>query len=371
MLKVLSIVGTRPEAIKMAPVVLELGEHPDRVVSVVCSTGQHRGLLSGALELFGIEPDFDLSVMRKDQLLSALTARLFEALDPVVREVRPDWVLAQGDTTTVLVASLVALYQRVRFGHVEAGLRTGDLHQPFPEEANRRIADAMADLMFAPTEASRAALLREGRPAERILVTGNTGVDALRIATERADECLAGALAEIPQAKRLVLITAHRRESFGGPLRELCLAIRDLAKCFAEADVHFVWPVHPNPNVEGPVRSILGGSDAVHLVEPLDFFSLVQVLTRATLVLTDSGGIQEEASSLGVPVLVMRDKTDRPESEDAGVARLVGTQRQRIFAEVRRLLGDDEARRAMTTCENLYGDGFAARRIAAALLAES
>jgi UDP-N-acetylglucosamine 2-epimerase len=225
--------------------------------------------------------------------------------------------------------------------------------------------------MFAPTETSRAALLREGRPADRILVTGNTGVDALRIALERCDGDLTGALAEIPEAKHLVLITAHRRESFGGPLRELCLAIRDLADSFADAGVHFVWPVHPNPNVEGPVRSIVGGASAVSLVEPLGYFSLVRILHRATLVLTDSGGIQEEASSLGVPVLVMRDKTDRPEATDAGVARLVGTQRKRIVAEVRTLLTDEGARHAMAARENLYGDGFAARRIAAALLEES
>lgn len=371
MLTVLSVIGTRPEAIKMAPVVIELAKHSDTVRSLVCSTGQHDDLLRDALDLFSIEPDFELAVMESNQTLSSLTARILGGLDPVVREVKPDWVLAQGDTTSVLAASLVAYYNRVRFGHVEAGLRTGDLGRPFPEEANRKLADVVAGRMFAPTARSREALLREGRSDEHILVTGNTVIDALRIATDFRYDWESGPLGELPDAKRLVLVTAHRRECFGEPILEISRAIRDLAEEFGDQGVHFVWPVHPNPNVQAPVRSILEGSNAVSLIEPLDYLSMVHVLGRVALVLTDSGGLQEESPGLGVPVLVMRDETERPEGPDAGVVRLVGTERQRIVESARHLLNDGDAWRAMATRENPYGDGYAAKRIVDSLRLES
>jgi UDP-N-acetylglucosamine 2-epimerase len=368
MLTVLSVIGTRPEAIKMAPVVRELARHPDWVRSLVCSTGQHRQMLDQVLDLFRIEPDFDLNLMQADQTLSQLTARLFTALDGVVARSKPDWVLAQGDTSTVLVAALVAYYHRVRFGHVEAGLRTGDRYRPFPEEMNRVVADRLADVLFAPTDRSRQTLLHEGHSENRVLVTGNTVIDALVEVASYPYDWSSGPLAFLPSGKRLVLITAHRRESFGEPFREMCSAIRELSEAFAAEDLHFVYPVHLNPNVQQPVHEILSGLANVSLVEPLDYLSLVQLMKRSTLILTDSGGIQEEAPGLKVPVLVMRETTERPEGVDAGVVRLVGTSRRRIVGEASRLLRDPAALAAMTKNVNPYGDGHAAERIVAALL---
>jgi UDP-N-acetylglucosamine 2-epimerase (non-hydrolysing) len=361
---VLSIIGTRPEAIKMAPVIKELERFSGEIRSVVCSTGQHRQMLDQVLQLFAITPDLDLGLMTHDQGLAQLTARLFTGLDDVLAETRPDVVLAQGDTTTVLVAALVAYYRGIPFGHVEAGLRTGDRRRPFPEEINRRLADAVTDLYFAPTERSRQALLREGFADRDIFVTGNTVIDALLDVAGREDyDWAGGPLAGLPEDGRYVLITAHRRESFGEQFRQLCLAIRDLAQRFGRDGLHFVYPVHLNPNVRKPVGEILGEVPNVTLIEPVDYFSLVQLMKRAKLILTDSGGIQEEAPSLGVPVLVMRDTTERPEGIEAGVVRLVGTHRERIVAEATRLLTDPEAHAAMATPANPYGDGQAARRI--------
>jgi UDP-N-acetylglucosamine 2-epimerase len=371
MLRVLSIFGTRPEAIKMAPVVRELARHPDRFESLVCVTAQHRRMLDQVLDLFAIEPDIDLDIMRPDQTLSRLTAMLLEALDPVIREAKPDWILAQGDTTTVMVVALVAFYHRVRFGHVEAGLRTGNKGHPFPEEINRRIADALADAYFAPTEGARQALLREGIPDRRILVTGNTVIDALLDVAGREYDFSRGPLSGLPIDRPLVLITAHRRESFGEPFRRLCEAIAELAGKTAADGVQFIYPVHLNPNVQSPVREILAGIDNVHLIEPLDYFSLVQLMKRARLILTDSGGIQEEAPSLKVPVLVLRETTERPEGVEAGVVRLVGTDRRRIVEESLELLTDPQARRRMATGANPYGDGHAAERIVRFLRADA
>jgi UDP-N-acetylglucosamine 2-epimerase (non-hydrolysing) len=364
---VLSIVGTRPEAIKMAPVIQELEKYPEWFCSVVCSTGQHREMLDQVLGLFQITPDIDLNLMQHNQGLAQLTARLFSALDPVLEEVRPDVVLAEGDTTTVLVASLVSFYRGITVGHVEAGLRTGDKRRPFPEEINRRLADAVADLFFAPTQRARQALLREGCSDRDIYVTGNTVIDALLDVATHDYDWSSGPLAEICPERRIVLITAHRRESFGEQFRQLCLAIRDLAEEYAPEGMQFVYPVHLNPNVRQPVGDILSQVSNVHLIEPLDYLALVQLMKRSTLILTDSGGIQEEAPSLGVPVLVMRDTTERPEGIDAGVVRLVGTQREYILREARRLLSDATAHAAMATRANPYGDGQAARRIVAAL----
>jgi len=367
---VLSVIGTRPEAIKMTPVVKELERHPDLVRSVVCATGQHRQMLDQVLELFHIRPDVDLGVMRVEQMLSELTADLFRGLDGVVRETRPHWILAQGDTTTVMVAAIVAYYHGARFGHVEAGLRTGDKRRPFPEEINRRLADVVADAFFAPTERARQALLREGTNDAEIHVTGNTVIDALMDVAARPYEWSAGPLAALPDDKQLVLFTAHRRESFGQPFRDLCHALRTLAADFAAEDVHFVYPVHLNPNVRAPVNEILAGVGNVSLIEPLDYLSLVQLMKRAALILTDSGGIQEEAPSLGVPVLVMRDTTERPEGVEAGVVRLVGTQPDRIIDEAQTLLRDPIAHATMAGRANPYGDGKAAARIVSVILAD-
>jgi len=359
---VLSFVGTRPEAIKMAPVIDELRRHPDAIESFVCVSGQHREMLDQVLGIFSIRPDFDLDVMRPDQELSELTAELIHEFDHVVRETKPDWIIAEGDTTTVLVAALTSYYHRVRFGHVEAGLRTCDKFKPFPEEMNRRIVDQLADALFAPTVRSRDNLLREGVPAEMILLTGNTVIDALLAVAARRFDWSVGPLASLPTNRGLVLVTAHRRESFGEGLREICCAIKELALQF-ESGFHFVYPVHLNPNVRRAVKEILSNLPNVSLIEPLDYLSMVHLMKRSVLILTDSGGIQEEAPSLRVPVLVMRNTTERPEGIEAGVARLVGTNRSRIVEEAARLLRDPVARGAMVTEANPYGDGKAASRI--------
>ena len=367
---VLSVFGTRPEAIKMAPIVRELAQHPQQLRSVICSTGQHREMLDQVLHLFNITPDYDLKLMQPDQSLSQLTARLFEGLDRVVAETKPDWLLAQGDTTTVFVAAVVAFYHGVQFGHVEAGLRTGNKRHPFPEEVNRRLADVVSDAYFAPTERSRQTLLAEGCRPQNVHVTGNTVIDALLEIAGRDYDWQSGPLAGLPNDKRLVLITAHRRESFGAPFRELCLAIRDLSERFALEGVHFVYPVHLNPNVRRPVQELLHGCPNISLLEPLDYLSLVHLMKRSTLILTDSGGIQEEAPSLRVPVLVMRETTERPEGVSAGVVRLVGTHREQIVGEAIRLLSDSVAHAAMANGASPYGDGRAAKRIAGVLLSD-
>jgi UDP-N-acetylglucosamine 2-epimerase (non-hydrolysing) len=368
MLRVMSVIGTRPEAIKMAPVIRELAKYPTEVQSITCSTGQHRQMLDQVFDLFSIRPDYELNIMQPNQRLAPLTGRLFESLDRVMAEVKPDWVLAQGDTTTVLVASMVAYYQRIPFGHVEAGLRTGNLNHPFPEEMNRRAADIIAELCFAPTELSRQNLLREGCPEARILVTGNTVIDALHMAAAMPYDWSAGPLAKLPRNKRLVLVTSHRRENVGQRLRDLCMAIRDLAAHPAAADVQFVLPVHLNPNVRDQVHATLGPVRNVSLLEPLDYLSLVQLMKRSSLVVTDSGGIQEEAPGLGVPVLVARETTERPEGVSAGVVKLVGTSRTRIRDSALAILTDPTIAQSMRSVANPYGDGKAAQRIVSRLM---
>jgi len=367
-ISVLSVVGTRPEAIKMAPIIRELAHHPDSIRSVVCSTGQHRHMLAQALDLFGLVPDFDLAVMQADQSLARLTAHLLTGLDDVVQQVQPDWILAVGDTTTVLASALIAHYHRVRFGHVEAGLRTGHKFMPFPEELNRRIADLAADIYFAPTETARQTLLEEGCPPPAIFLTGNPIVDALLAITAQPFDWAASPLAVVPQDRRLVLVTAHRREHFGPAFREICLALRDLAGRFEPEGVTFVFPVHLNPNVQQPVREMLSDLPNMLLLDPLDYRALANLMRRSTLVLTDSGGIQEEAPTFGVPVLVMREATERPEGITAGGARLTGPNRERIVAEASRLLSDPVAHAAMTRGDNPYGDGHAAERIVKIIL---
>lgn len=364
--KVLTVIGTRPEAIKMAPVVKELEQYPGEIASVVCATAQHRELLDQVLDLFDIQPDYDLDVMLPGQTLSQLTANILMRLDDVIAREQPDWVLVQGDTTTVMVASLVAYYHRVRIGHVEAGLRTDDKWQPYPEEINRRLTDVLADLYFAPTERNRQNLLREGLAPEAIVVTGNTVIDALLMTVRRLREERANARRWSSNGQRLILITAHRRENFGRPLTAICRALTEIAERYA-SDVQLVYPVHPNPNVLGPVHEMLGDVPNIALIEPLGYFDFVQLMDEADLILTDSGGLQEEAPSLGAPVLVMRDVTERPEGIEAGVVKLVGTDQRRIVEEVVTLLENDQAYQQMAQRANPYGDGRASQRIVEAI----
>jgi UDP-N-acetylglucosamine 2-epimerase (non-hydrolysing) len=407
-LKVLTIFGTRPEAIKLAPVIQELGKHPDWVMCKVCVTAQHRQMLDQVLRLFQIEPDYDLNIMQDDQSLSFVTARVLTELERVIQKEKPDWVVVQGDTTTTMAASLAAYYQRVKVVHVEAGLRTGDKHRPYPEEMNRVIADHLADLHFAPTERARQNLLREGIPEERILVTGNTIIDALLwaaaqppplevlalfrqlgISHEAGEQGSKGAeergsrgyffpahmhpgspAQEAPQHPRphapLLLVTCHRRESFGEPFEGICRALAEIARRYP--NVHLVYPVHLNPHVRGPAHRWLDGLPNIFLIPPLDYLPFVHLMKRAYLILTDSGGIQEEAPSLGVPVLVLREVTERLEAVEAGTARLAGVEPERVVAETVRLLEDRQVYQEMARAANPYGDGYAANRIVSALI---
>jgi UDP-N-acetylglucosamine 2-epimerase (non-hydrolysing) len=358
--KVLAVYGTRPEAIKMAPVIAALRRRTDAFCVTVCTTGQHREMLDQVQDLFGLQADVDLGLMRPDQTLNALSAAALAAMDEVLVSCRPDWLLVQGDTTTAMTAALAAFHRGIRVGHVEAGLRTRDLQRPFPEEANRRIVDLLADALFAPTERARSALLAEGCLEDRIHVVGNTVIDAL-------EKLAAEGPMEVPERQE-VLVTVHRRESFGEPLRGIFAALRRLAAGFPE--VHFIYPVHPNPNVREPAFAVLRGLPNLELCEPLGYRELVRCLARCRLVLTDSGGIQEEAPAFGKPVLVLRETTERPEGIEAGVARLVGVETERIVAEASRLLTCQEAYSAMARAVNPYGDGRAAERIVAVLAGE-
>lgn len=353
----------------MAPVIKELERHPAHLRSVVCVTAQHRQMLDQVLRIFAIKPAYDLNLMRTGQSLAQVTAAVLRLLEPILTREQPDWVLVQGDTTTTLAAALGAFYQGMRVGHVEAGLRTYDRRHPFPEEVNRRIVDLVTGLYFAPTQTARDNLLREGTPDALIHVTGNTGIDALMFAAQHSDPKKHAALAEGPPGRRLILVTTHRRENFGGRLRSICAAVRQLAQAYA-SEVHFVYPVHPNPQVMGVTREILGDVPNITLAEPLDYLTLVSLLRQCVLVLTDSGGLQEEAPSLGVPVLVLRDITERPEGVAAGTARLVGADEARIIAETRHLLDDPVAHTRMAQAINPYGDGRAAQRIVSLLLAD-
>jgi UDP-N-acetylglucosamine 2-epimerase (non-hydrolysing) len=379
-LRVLSIFGTRPEAVKMAPVIHALAQTPG-LASLVCVTAQHRQMLDQVLGLFNIQPDVDLNLMQPDQSLANLTAEIFTHLDPVLVKLKPDWILVQGDTTTVMASSLAAYYHRIKVGHVEAGLRTSDKWQPFPEEINRRLASVVADLHFAPTDWARQNLLRENIPSEQIIVTGNPVIDALqavvklpptpevleifnRIGLPYQSEGTGNpSLAE----PRLILVTAHRRENFGKPLEGICLALKQLAE-FYGTGIRIVYPVHLNPNVQVPVYRLLGNIPNIILLNPLDYLPMVHLMRHATLVLTDSGGLQEEAPALGKPVLVMRLVTERPEGVSAGTVRLVGTNTDQIISQTRKLLDDPLAYASMAQAINPYGDGKAAGRIADALL---
>ncbi len=352
----------------MAPVIKELEQHSHEIFSRVCVTAQHREMLDQVLNLFQIVPDYDLDLMRPDQSPSELAARVFTDVDAVIAQERPDWVLVQGDTTTVMAASLVAFYHRVKVGHVEAGLRTHDKWQPFPEEINRRVAGVVADLHFAPTETAKANLLREGVAPEAIHVTGNPVIDALKMVADMPYDVEHGPLAGIPWDRRVLLVTAHRRENFGQPLENICAALREIAMQYAD-EVQIVYPVHLNPNVQEPVYRLLGNVPNITLLPPLDYLPMVHLMKRCTLVLTDSGGIQEEAPGLGKPVLVLRETTERPEAVAAGTVRVVGTGRESIVGETTRLLEDDGCYRWMAQAANPYGDGYAAERIVRMLLA--
>ena len=370
MLRVLFVFGTRPEAIKLAPVIARLREQPAQFATRVAVTAQHRDLLDQVLDAFGIRPDHDLNLMRPGQSLFESSARILAALEPVLAEERPDWVLVQGDTTTAFCGALAAFYAGVRVGHVEAGLRTGDPRQPFPEEMNRVLITRLAAMHYAPTAEAAGNLAREGIPAESMLVTGNTGIDAVLEVRDRlaAGSLHAGPLPRLDPSRKLILVTAHRRESFGAGFENICAALARLA---ARADVEIVYPVHPNPNVREPVRRVLGGLSNVHLIDPVEYVSFVELMRRAHILLTDSGGIQEEAPSLGKPVLVMREKTERPEAVAAGTARLVGTHADRIVAECVELLDDAEGYARRARIHNPYGDGRAAIHIREHLLSTS
>lgn len=361
--RILTIFGTRPEAIKLAPVIKELALHPGDFESIVGVTGQHDDLLNQALDLFKITPHFNLSVMKKDQGLTDLTASILQGTERILGETRPDMLLVQGDTTTVFGAALAAFYQKIRIGHVEAGLRTQDTHQPFPEEINRRLTDHMSDALFAPTEFNRQNLIREGIPGHRIFVTGNTVIDALMEICKWDSPPGMEGLPVIPG--KMVLLTVHRREHFGEPIKNVFRAILRLADLHTE--IQFVYPVHPNPNVRETAHQMLSGVKNVHLIPPMDYFTFVQLMKKAFLILTDSGGIQEEAPALGKPVLILRDKTERPEIIKAGGAKLVGTDTTDIVEAFNRMIADQALYQTMSSVRNLYGDGTSAKRIVSIL----
>jgi UDP-N-acetylglucosamine 2-epimerase (non-hydrolysing) len=362
---VLLVFGTRPEAIKLCPLIRELRSHQQWAVRI-CVTAQHRAMLDQVLEAFQVTPHYDLDIMRSNQTLSGLTARILEALEPVLADAAPDIIIVQGDTTTTLAGALAGFYHRIPVAHVEAGLRTGDAAHPFPEEMNRVLTSRLAELHFAPTPRAAANLAAEGIPEARIHVTGNTGIDAvLYVRDALASGTLAGSRWPYPdqsldQTRKLIVVTSHRRENFGdGFVREM----RALARIAARPDVEIVYPVHRNPNVLEPAHHLLGGRSNVHLLEPLAYVPFIDLLRRAHFLITDSGGIQEEAPSLGKPVLVMREKTERPEAVEAGTVKLVGTEEDRIVAEAARLLDDPAEYTRMTRVHNPYGDGQASQRI--------
>ncbi len=380
-MRILSIFGTRPEAVKMGPVVQALARTP-QVVPLVCVTAQHRQMLDQVLRLFDIHPDVDLNLMQHDQNLASLTAAIFTNLDPVLASLKPDWILVQGDTTTVMASSLAAYYRHIHVGHVEAGLRTNDKWQPFPEEINRRLASVVTDLHFAPTDWARQNLIRENIPLQQIVVTGNPVIDALQAVVHmpatpdvldifkridipyQSSESVDKSLGDSP---RLILVTAHRRENFGQPLEHICSALKKLADIYRDG-IRIVYPVHLNPNVQEPVHRILDNIPNLILLDPLDYLPMVHLMKHASLVLTDSGGLQEEAPALGIPVLVMRAVTERPEGVQAGTVRLVGTETDRIVTQACHLLDDPQAYAAMAQAINPYGDGKAAMRIVNAIL---
>ncbi|WP_096272585.1 non-hydrolyzing UDP-N-acetylglucosamine 2-epimerase [Paucisalibacillus globulus] len=362
-IKVMTIFGTRPEAIKMAPLVLELQKRTEEFESIVTVTAQHREMLDQVLEIFKITPDYDLNIMKKQQSLAQIATRALEGLDEVMKKTQPDIVLVHGDTSTTFAASLAAFYNQIAIGHVEAGLRTWNKYSPYPEEMNRQLTGVMADLHFSPTEKSKQNLLNENKPEDRIYVTGNTAIDALKTTI---DESYSNSILDDLGDKRLVLMTAHRRENLGENMNQMFRAIRRLVE--EHADIQVVYPVHLNPVVQQTAKEILGDNDRVKLIEPLGVVDFHNFASKAHLILTDSGGVQEEAPSLGVPVLVLRDTTERPEGIEAGTLKLAGTDEDTIFNLANELLSNEEAHKKMATASNPYGDGKASERIADAIL---
>ncbi len=364
--KVLTVFGTRPEAIKMAPLVHALA-NDERFDAKVCVTAQHREMLDQVLELFEITPDYDLNLMKAGQTLNDVTAKILLELKPVLQEFKPDVVLVHGDTATTFAASLAAYYEQIAVGHVEAGLRTGNIYSPWPEEANRKLTGALAKYHFAPTETSKANLLKENYSEDNIFITGNTVIDALLMVKAKIDtnsdlkSTLASQFPFLDESKKMILVTGHRRESFGGGFERICQALAITAK--ENPDVQIVYPMHLNPNVREPVNRILSGINNIHLIEPQQYLPFIYLMDRSDIILTDSGGIQEEAPSLGKPVLVMRDTTERPEAIKAGTVKLVGTDTDVICAELKKLLNDSDAYQSMSFAHNPYGDGKACLRI--------
>lgn len=355
-MKILSVFGTRPETIKMAPIIERL-KHVPGVESIVCVTAQHRHMLDQFMQLFRMKSDFDLNIMKPNQTLTEITTSVLIQLKEVLREVKPDLLLVQGDTTSAMAGALAAFYEHIPVGHVEAGLRTGNMRMPWPEEMNRKLIGSIATLHFAPTATAKNHLLSENVPPEKIFVTGNTVIDALHFTLKNSKS---PAFDYIDPSKRLILVTGHRRENFGEGFQSICKALRKIAE---RNDIEIVYPVHLNPNVQAPVRSILGGAKNIHLIEPVDYITFVFLMEKAHLILTDSGGVQEEAPSLAKPVLVMREVTERPEGIEAGTARLVGTDEAKIVREIELLLNDPEQYKFMAQAHNPYGDGHAAERI--------
>ena len=358
-LKVMVVFGTRPEAIKMAPLVLELQKHSDSIETITVVTAQHRQMLDQVLETFSIEPHYDLDIMGKNQSLLDITGKILEKFDPVVKQELPDIILVHGDTTTTFVASLVGFYNQVRIGHVEAGLRTFDKYSPFPEEMNRQMTDNLADLYFAPTSESRDNLLKENHPESAIVITGNTAIDALKLTVQ--SDYHHEVLDQLDPSKKLVLVTMHRRENQGQPMRNVFAALREMVDLHKEIEV--VYPVHLNPAVQEAAKDILAGHDRIHLIEPLDVLDFHNLASRSYFIMTDSGGVQEEAPSLGKPVLVLRDTTERPEGVRAGTLKLVGTDPVRVKEAMAELLTDETLYRKMSQAPNPYGDGRASERI--------
>ena len=363
MIKVMSIFGTRPEAIKMAPLVKEL-ERREETESIVCVTAQHRQMLDQVLDTFAITPDYDLNIMKQGQTLSDITTAALLGLEGVIKEARPDIILVHGDTTTTFAGALAAFYQQVAIGHVEAGLRTDNKYSPYPEEMNRQMVDRLTDMFFAPTALSRENLLRENVPAEKIYVTGNTAIDAM--ATTVRGDYTHPELDWIGENERLILLTAHRRENLGDPMRSIFRGVRRIVDEFP--DVKVLYPIHLNPAVRQVAREVFEGCERIRLIEPLEVFDFHNFQNRSFIILTDSGGIQEEAPSLGKPVLVLRDTTERPEGIEAGTLKLVGTDEETIYRETRRLLTDEAEYRRMSRASNPYGDGHASQRIADAII---
>ena len=358
-LKVMVVFGTRPEAIKMAPLVLELQKHSDSIETITVVTAQHRQMLDQVLETFSIEPHYDLDIMGKNQSLLDITGKILEKFDPVVKQELPDIILVHGDTTTTFAASLVAFYNQVRIGHVEAGLRTFDKYSPFPEEMNRQMTDSLADLYFAPTSESKENLLKENHPESAIVITGNTAIDALKLTVQ--SDYYHDVLDQLDPDKKLVLVTMHRRENQGQPMRNVFTALREMVDLHQEIEV--VYPVHLSPAVQEAANDILAGHDRIHLIEPLDVLDFHNLASRSYFIMTDSGGVQEEAPSLGKPVLVLRDTTERPEGVRAGTLKLVGTNPVRVKDAMAALLTDETLYRQMSQAPNPYGDGRASERI--------